>query len=152
LFGTDFITNLYGIDATYRWKPLERAIYRSFVARSEFIWRQQNQPADLITACGVITCPTTTAAGFQRAFGFYASGDYQFARRWFFGGRVDHSDRPFNAHLTDKGASAVLTYWPSEFSQVRGPYRFTRYAGNLDAHELFVQLIFSLGAHGAHPF
>ncbi|HEX2328712.1 MAG TPA: hypothetical protein VHN74_08315 [Candidatus Angelobacter sp.] len=152
LFGTDFITNLYGIDATYRWKPLERAIYRSFVARSEFIWRQQNQPADLITACGVITCPTTTAAGFQRAFGFYASGDYQFARRWFFGGRVDHSDRPFNAHLTDKGASAVLTYWPSEFSQVRGQYRFTRYAGNLDAHELFVQLIFSLGAHGAHPF
>src|SRR5262249_49790491 len=29
---------LYGIDATLRWKPLQRAIYRSFVARSEFIW------------------------------------------------------------------------------------------------------------------
>jgi hypothetical protein len=46
----------------------------------------------------------------------------------------------------------VLTYWPSEFSQLRGQYRFTRYANNIDANELFVQLIFSLGAHGAHPF
>src|SRR5437763_9385172 len=27
-FGSDFLANLYGIDATYRWKPLARAIYR----------------------------------------------------------------------------------------------------------------------------
>jgi len=46
----------------------------------------------------------------------------------------------------------VLTYWPSEFSQLRGQYRFTHYANNIDANEVFVQLIFSLGAHGAHPF
>jgi hypothetical protein len=150
LFGTDFITNLYGIDATYRWKPLQRSIYHSFVARSEFIWRQQDQPS--LTACTVITCPLNTAPGFQRAFGLYASADYQFARRWFLGGRVDRSDRPFNSALTDKGGSLVLTYWPSEFSQIRGQYRFTRYAENFDAHELFMQVQFALGAHGAHPF
>jgi len=150
LFGTDFITNLYGIDAMYRWKPLGRSIYRSFVARSEFIWRQQNQPS--LTACLTITCPPKTVAGFQRAFGFYTSADYQFARRWFFGGRVDSSDRAFNARLNDKGGSLVLTYWPSEFAQLRGQYRLTRYAENFDAHELFIQLQFALGAHGAHPF
>src|SRR5215471_18013735 len=61
-FGSDFITNLYGIDATYRWKPLQRAIYRSLVARSEFIWRQQNQPS----LVGCLVCPPTP--GFQRAF------------------------------------------------------------------------------------
>src|SRR5438309_8633607 len=27
LFGTDFITHLYGVDATLRWKPLQRSIY-----------------------------------------------------------------------------------------------------------------------------
>jgi hypothetical protein len=151
LFGSDFITHLYGIDATLRWKPLQRAIYRSFVARSEFIWRQQNQPD--ITACGVtIICPQFVRGGFQRAFGFYASADYQFARRWFLGGRVDRSDRPFDTSLTDNGGSVVLTYWPSEFSQLRGQYRFTRYGQNIDAHEVFLQLQFSLGAHGAHPF
>jgi len=134
LFG-DFITQLYGVDATVRWKPLRRSIYHSFVGRSEFIWSQRQQfPSE------------------QRAFGFYTSADYQFGRRWFAGGRFDWSDRSRVANLTDKGAAATLTYWPSEFSQVRGEYRFTHYAENRDANELFMQLIFSLGAHGAHPF
>jgi hypothetical protein len=151
LFGGSFVTNLYGIDATYRWKPLQRAIYRSFIARSELIWRQQNQP-NSFAVCSVITCPPNLATGFQRAFGFYASADYQFARRWFLGARVDDSDRAFNAHLNDKGGSVVLTYWPSEFAQIRGQYRFTRYAENIDANELLLQVQFALGAHGAHPF
>jgi hypothetical protein len=150
IFGSPFIANLYGIDATYRWKPLTRSIYRSFVARTELIWRQENQPS--LTVCATIVCPPNTAPGFQRAFGFYVSGDYQFARRWFAGLRLDDSDRPFNASLNDKGVSMVLTYWPSEFSQVRGQYQLTRYAGNIDSKELFVQVQFALGAHGAHPF
>jgi hypothetical protein len=133
--GTNFLTQLYGIDATLRWKPLRRSIYHSFVARSELIWSQRQQfPVE------------------QRAFGFYASGDYQMGRRWFLGGRFDRSGRSEFANLTDQGGSAVLTYWPSEFSQVRGQYRFTHYAGNIDTHELLLQLMFSLGAHGAHPF
>jgi len=133
--GSDFLTQLYGVDATLRWKPLRRSIYHSFVARSEFIWSDRQQ------------LPTT-----QKSFGYYASADYQLGRRWFLGGRYDHSDRSRDDALTDKGGSVVLTYWPSEFSQLRGQYRFTRYANNIDANELFVQLIFSLGAHGAHPF
>lgn len=133
--GSDFLTHLYGVDATVRWKPLRRSIYHSFVGRSEFIWSQRQQ---LLAE--------------QRSFGFYTSGDYQLGRRWFVGGRYDHSDRSEFANLTDQGASAVLTYWPSEFAQVRGQYRFTRYAGNIDAHEFLMQLMFSLGAHGAHPF
>ena len=132
---SDFVTQLYGIDATVRWKPLRRSIYHSFVGRSEFIWSDRQQfPAE------------------QKAFGFYASGDYQFARRWFAGGRYDRSDRSHYANLTDHGAAATLTYWPSEFSQIRGEYRFTHYAENRDSNELLMQLIFSLGAHGAHPF
>jgi len=88
----------------------------------------------------------------QRSFGFYSSGDYQFARRWFTGLRFDRSDRSQFENLRDHGLAATLTYWPSEFSQVRGEYRFTHYAENRDSNEVFMQLIFSLGAHGAHPF
>src|SRR4029079_19346996 len=33
-----FTTNLYGIDATLRWRPLQRSIYHSFVGRTEYIW------------------------------------------------------------------------------------------------------------------
>jgi len=130
-----FLTQLFGGDATLRWKPLRRSIYHSFVGRGEFIWSQRQQfPRE------------------QRAFGLYASGDYQFARRWFAGGRYDRSDRSRYDSLTDKGAAATLTYWPSEFSQLRGEYRFTHYAENRDSNEFMMQLIFSLGAHGAHPF
>ncbi len=129
------ITQLYGVDATLRWKPLRRSIYHSFVGRSEFIWSQRQQLPRL-----------------QRSFGFYTSGDYQFGRRWFAGARYDRSDRALNDALTDSGASLVLTYWPSEFAQIRGQYRFTSYAEHFDAHELLMQVQFSLGAHGAHPF
>jgi len=133
--GSDFITSLYGVDATLRWKPLRRAIYHSFVARSEFIWSQRQQnPFE------------------QRAFGLYASGEYQLKRRWFLGGRYDWSDRAREANLTDKGGSVIVTYWPSEFSQIRGQYRFTDYAGDHKANELLMQVLFSMGAHGAHPF
>ena len=131
----DFITQLYGVDATLRWKPLRRSIYHSFVGRSELIWSQRQQfPRE------------------QRSFGYYVSGDYQLGRRWFTGGRFDWSDRSRFDNLTDKGFAATLTYWPSEFSQVRGEYRLTHYAENRDSNELLMQLIFSLGAHGAHPF
>ncbi len=133
--GSQFLTNLYGMDATLRWKPLRRSIYHSFVARSELVWSNREEALKL-----------------QKAFGWYGSADYQFARRWFAGARVDRSDRAVDARLTDSGTSFVLTYWPSEFSQLRTQYRFARYAEGKDAHELRMQLQFSLGAHGAHPF
>jgi hypothetical protein len=130
-----FLTHLYGVDGTVRWKPLRRSIYHSFVGRSELIWSQRQQ-----------------FAGEQRAFGMYASGDYQLGRRWFAGARYDRSDRSREAFLVDKGGSLVLTYWPSEFAQLRAQYRFTNYAEGFNANELRLQLQFALGAHGAHPF
>ena len=74
------------------------------------------------------------------------------ARRWFAGGRFDWSERALSALHHDTGGSAILTYWPSEFSQVRGQYRRTRYAEGLTANEILFQFLFSIGAHGAHPF
>ena len=82
----------------------------------------------------------------------YMSGDYQFAQRWFGGVRYDHSERAFDSSLIDKGPSLLLTYWPSEFSQIRGQYRRTRYAEDVTSNELLFQFLFSIGAHGAHVF
>jgi hypothetical protein len=130
-----FTTDLFGIDLTYRWRPLSRSIYHSFLGRSEIVWSRRDQPG-----------------GRQSASGYYVSGDYQFARRWFAGVRLDRSDRADDALATDKGVSATLTFWPSEFSQVRGQYRYTKYAEGPTANELLFQFQFSIGAHGAHPF
>ena len=131
----DFTTRLIGFDATLRWKPLRRSIYHSFVGHSEVIWSSREQPN-----------------GLQSGMGYYVSGDYQFARRWFGGIRFDGSDRAYDSTLHDSGGSAILTYWPSEFSQVRGQYRRTAYAIGPAANEFLFQFQFSIGAHGAHPF
>jgi len=37
--GSAFLTNLYGADATLRWKPLRRAVYNSVMWRNEFFLR-----------------------------------------------------------------------------------------------------------------
>ncbi len=132
----DRLTNqLYGIDATLRWKPLRRSIYRSFLARSEMVWGRAQLPGEL-----------------AKPFGYYVSADYQVGRRWFLGGRFDRSDRLTESSRRDTGGSLLLTFWPSEFSQVRGQLRRTRYAERLTANELLFQFQFSIGAHGAHPF
>ncbi len=133
--GTAFITQLYGLDATFRWKPLRRAIYHNFLGRAELVWSRRQQEFSI-----------------QRAFGFYTSADYRLSRRWTIGGRYDRSDRARNALLTDSGFAPVITYWPSEFSQIRGQYRFTRYADGRSGNDLLFQFLFVLGAHGAHPF
>ena len=128
-------TQLYGIDATFRWKPLQRAIYHSFVGRSEWIWSRRDQPL-----------------GLQTANGFYVSGDYQLGRRWFAGARLDRAGRAIDGSLIDTGGSLIVTYWPSEFSQVRAQYRRTNYALVESANELLFQFQFAIGAHGAHVF
>jgi hypothetical protein len=130
-----FRTTLLGGDATIRWKPLQRSVYHSFVGRSEFIWSRRQQPG-----------------GVQSAKGFYVSADYQLARRWFLGGRYDRADHADDALLRDKGGSLILTFWPSEFSQLRGQYRRTKFGIGETADELLMQLQFNIGAHGAHPF
>jgi hypothetical protein len=143
-FWGDGSNQLYGMDATVRWKPLRRSIYHSFVGRSELVWsRTTVSPGQVSTA---------TFTHVEKPFGYYVSGDYQFGRRWFLGGRFDRSERNMNAGLRDTGGSLVLTYWPSEFSQIRGQLRRTRYGENLTANEFLFQFQFSMGAHGAHPF
>jgi hypothetical protein len=130
-----------GVDLTYRWKPLMQGLYRSLIARTEAYWGDTEQSS--------------------RMFGFYSSLDYQMAQRWFAGVRVDSSDsRPFLSNdlqlvdnATDRGVSATVTFWPSEFSQIRGQFRRTRY-GFVDKtfNEFLIQLQFAIGAHGAHTF
>ena len=133
--GPPFKTRLWGADLAFRYRPLRRAIYRRLILRTELVWSRKE-----------------LEAGPVKAFGAYVSGEYQFAQRWFAGVRLDRSDRADDASLQDKGVSALLTYWPSEFSQIRGQYRYTKYAEDIKANELLFQVQFSIGAHGAHTF
>lgn len=134
--GPDANRRLIGVDATFRYRPLRRAIYRRFQARTELIWSRQDLPG----------------APAASAFGLFGLAEYQFARRWYIGGRLDRSERALDPDLRDSGASVFLSFWPSEFSQLRGQYRHTRYGEGRRANEFLFQLSFGIGAHGAHVF
>jgi hypothetical protein len=77
-----FFTNLYGADATLRWKPLRRAIYKNFLFRTELFWSARDQLSAL------------NAFQTQHAFGMYSSAEYRVNRRWTVGGRFDRSAAP----------------------------------------------------------
>jgi hypothetical protein len=164
---------LVGVDATLRWKPLRRAIYHSFVGRGEFVWAHSDVSPLYLPGFGIAGGPLAPdPLKSVRPFGYYVSADYQLGRRWFLGGRFDRSQRGQcietnpatdfdvtrcggNANgplLTDTGGSLILTYWPSEFSQIRGQLRRTSYGEGRTANEILFQFILSMGAHGAHPF
>ena len=132
----DSNTELFGFDATFRYRPLRRAIYRRFQARTELVWSR----------------PRSHGFTGERAFGYYGSGEYQFARRWYAGARYDRSGQAVDPSLVDTGGSFYVTFWPSEFNQVRGQYRRTNYGDGVKANEFLFQLNFSIGAHGAHIF
>jgi len=133
--GEDTTTRVIGVDATVRYRPLRRAIYRRFIGRTELMWSRQGE-----------------TAGDVQSFGMYGSAEYQFARRWFAGARYDWSERAYDSSMADKGPSLLLTYRPSEFSQIRTQYRRTQYAEGSTSNELLFQFLFSIGAHGAHVF
>ena len=166
---------LYGLDATLRWKPLRRAIYHSFVGRSEFVWTRTSVVTPFLAGTPLpVSAPSFPALA--KPFGFYVSGDYQVNRRWIVAGRFDRSQRgqclPTNpettipchaialstnftrnaALLQDSGGSFLVTYVPSEFSLIRTQFRRARYGEGRTANEFLFQFQFSMGAHGAHPF
>lgn len=131
-------TKLEAIDFTLRWKPLRTGNYRSASLRGELFRSRRDEPQEL--------------GGKQTARGWFLSGEYQLAKRWFAGARIESSDHADDASKRDTGQAIILTFWPSEFSQVRGELRRRRYAGGITANEALLQLQFAIGAHGAHPF
>jgi hypothetical protein len=138
----DTTTELGALDVTFRWKPLRQGSYRSAVVRGELFSSRREQEG-----------------GTQDALGWYLAADYQLARRWSVGARAESADHADDEAVNDTGAAAILTFSPSEFSQLRLELRRRVYGGpnavssaDYSANEAFLQVQFAIGAHGAHPF
>jgi hypothetical protein len=131
----DSKTRLLGTDLTLRWRPLQRSIYTSVMARGEAVWSRREETSGAVSA-----------------FGAYGYLGYQFGRRWTAGVRLDTSEHADNSGLRDTSGSFILTYKPSEFSLVRGQYRRTTFGEEKPVDEFLFQFLFAIGAHGAHPF
>jgi hypothetical protein len=131
----DFNAQRIGFDATFRYRPLRRAIYRQFIGPHR-------------DRCGAgRRCRTGTS---ERLW-FYVSGDYQFARRGsselvarFRSGRAGR-----RRSARTPGGRLHLTFRPTSSRSSAVPYRRTQYAEcSIDANELLFQINFAIGAHG----
>ncbi|MEP6993928.1 MAG: hypothetical protein ABI968_05350 [Acidobacteriota bacterium] len=128
-------TQLQGVDVTLRWKPLQTGSYRSAMLRGEFIRSHRDE-----------------LTGAEVAYGWFVSGEYQLAKRWWLGARIEASDHADDGSMRDTGQAVTLTFNPSEFSRIRTEVRRRHYGQGITASEALFQLQFAIGAHGAHPF
>ncbi|MBI3541332.1 MAG: hypothetical protein HY073_04265, partial [Deltaproteobacteria bacterium] len=125
-------TEIYGGDLYLRWKPSES---RGLKWQTEYFLRRRQDVG------------ATPIEG-----GFYSQLIYQFARRWETGVRYDKIGIPKDA-FGREAASWDLAFLATEFFRVRGQYNLVETDGVAKKqHEVFLQLQFSMGPHGAHTF
>jgi len=125
---------LYGGDLYFKWKPPNQSrTYRSLQWTTEWFARS--------FASG----GPTEAAG-------YTEPVLQIARRFYIGARFDLTGLPSGPDVPRRyGYAASLTFAPSEFSLVR-LYAQELIGSGQSVTVAFLQVQYSMGAHGAHPY
>jgi hypothetical protein len=123
-------TRLGGVDLTYKWVPADRALYRTFELRSEWLWSWRQ-----------------TEQGRIKSWGGYVSVQNRFGARWWGGVRLDYSHLPVSAAETLKSGSVVLTYWQSEFVFLRLQLQRTLCTYGSDITKGILQIVWSMGPH-----
>jgi hypothetical protein len=148
-----------GADLTYRWRPLQQGLYKSFILQSEVMY-QVNEKSPSVPVLGNCTdaCPLApTLAGNYAGPTRNYTGAYVFARlqtgqRSFIGSRYDYVQNPENDGRTLSAGSVYLEWFPSEFSKLVAGYEGVSNEGSKFVNRLLVQAVFSLGPHKPHPF
>jgi len=128
-----------GLDATYKWKPTQEGLYKSFLFQNEIMASQKD-----------------ASEARQDAWGAYSATEYQLSERWFAGARYDFTKLPENESLHENAGSGYLTFRQTEFCFWRFGYQYNarnyKEAGSFTDNQLWIQLDFAIGAHGAHKY
>jgi len=127
-------TRLYSVDLTYRWRPIERGLYRSLSWYNEFAVARHS---------GNGSSWNTT--------GFFSMLEYQLSRTIYLGTRYDWASLP-NGKAHGSGVSFAITYYPSEFSRYRLQLNRRRFSLIGSSWDLILEMTFSIGIHRPHPF
>jgi len=177
----DTTTQIYGMDAYWKWKPANahggfpfvswqtEAMVRRYQLGA-FDWQEEADAGET----PIIDVGTGLPAVFGREtvtdYGAYSQVLYGFRKGWVAGFRVDYVGGDRAAYekmdLTFDGASLGrdpernerwrlspdLTWFPSEFSKIRLQYNYDNRKDFGVDHSVWLQFEFLLGAHAAHKF
>ena len=137
-----------GVDATFRWRPLEQGLYRSFILQGEFMRQLNRDPENIPPPLGL-----ADYAGPRRDYsGAYLFARYQVSRRTFVGGRYDWVQDPEADGVSLTAGSGILTFFPSEFSKLTATVERRSLKGFGGTTRLLLQATFAIGPHKPHPF
>jgi hypothetical protein len=150
----------YGLDFTFRWRPLQRGLYKSFILQSEWMRQLTKSASGFIPGpicrdlCGPVVGPPVLVATERTNYaGGYVFARYQISQRGFLGARYDRVGDPEFAGLATQAGSAYLEFFPSEFSKITAMYeRYVPPAGIERINRILLQATFALGPHKPHPF
>lgn len=131
------LTNVVAGDVTVKWKPIEAERYAGVDWTTEYVWVERDG-----------------AAIDHRRGGGYTALRYQFAQRWWLQARGALLGIPDGTDQRTVRGEALGAFVPSEFSAIRLQYAIEK-GNDGDAqliHELFAQVVFSIGPHPAHAY
>lgn len=133
--------SMLGADLTFRWRPLQEGLYRSFIANVEFV-QQRNER---------VTDPSYLGPARDYS-GVYGFARWQLTRRFYLGGRYDHVQDPELGGGTLTAGSGYLQWFPSEFSKINLAFERVMPSGLEATNRVLLQATFSVGPHRPHPF
>ena len=148
--GTD--TQIYGVDSYWKWKsPAANGGFPFVSWQNEAMLRRYDAGAD-VTA----SLPSETLTD----WGFYSQVLWGFRLGWVAGLRGEFVSGNHGANDGNDGllrgdrfrVSPDLTWYPTEFSKLRLQYNYDHGQAFGNAHSVWLQLEFLLGAHAAHKF
>jgi hypothetical protein len=145
-------SNVFGLDLTWKWKPVQFGLYRSFTWQTELL--ESNRRVESLDGSGLLTRETV------RSLGLYSLAEYQFAKRWRAGLRYDWAGFPDEERARERAVSAVMRIQPTEFQEFRIQFKHSgrndaaaaRFDGDHSENEIFIEWIPAIGAHAAHKY
>ena len=137
--------SVIGGDATFRWRPLQQGLYRSFIVQAEYMY-QANEKRPDVPAGFVYAGPTRNYGG------AYVFSRWQLTQRAFLGARYDQLQDPERDGARFSAASGYLEFFPSEFSKITTAWERVMPERLTATNRLLIQASFSLGPHKPHPF
>lgn len=136
--------SLFAGDVTFRWRPLQQGLYRSFIAQAEYYHQRNERSGD------------PRFGGPNRDFsGAYGFARWQLTRRTFIAARYDWLQDPELGGETLTAGSGYFQVFPSEFSKLTLAYERLMPAaatGLEKTNRILLQASFAIGPHKPHPF
>lgn len=136
------MSTMGAIDITYKWKPLQYNTYKSFTFQNELFFSRSKAFGDI-----------------YETMGFYSLLNVQVSKRWFFGGRYDYTNPPFDEKFVKQSGTITFGWYATEFQKIEFEVKQTYvnasvagFNGKKNATQAFLRWIYIIGTHGAHSY